>query len=231
MERQRALQRTLDQQDLLSSGAAAVPGTHVIQGAVSGGPVRSEDNLSQVPFGSSQSGLDFLPSSSAPRHPQQVQVSAGGPFHPQPSLHQSFTGGSLPPRGAAPTLQSRPRQLGLVRPHLFGQDSSSLISVSSDLIPDDQLKKNARTPLSPHSDITAPPTPAVSDKSTPTHQSDTSFSGLAPSPDLERQLTVSSAAHQSGSVLGREPQRGPLSGAGLEVKVSGFIIYHISTLL
>lgn len=219
VERQRHLQRSLDKQDLLSSGAAAVPGTHVIKGPVSGtGPVSTEDSLSQGPFGSSQSGLDFLQSSSALRHPQPVQVSAGVPFPPQASLHQGFPGGSLPPRAAAPALQSRPGQLALVRPHLFGQDSSSLVGLGSDLVPDDQLKKNARTPLSPRSDITAPPTPAVSDKSTPTHRSDTPFSGLAPSPDLDRQLAVSSTPQQGGSVLGREPHRGPLPGAGLEVK-------------
>lgn len=139
--------------------------------------------------------------------------------------------------------------------HRFGQDSpcsssggpASLIQLYSDIIPDDKPKKKrsrkrdgedaaggagARTPLSSHSDdITAPPTPAVSDTScsTPTRggldQSDLSFSlssslcGLAPSSELERQLSVISAAQQRGSALGLESLRGPLSAARLEVKV------------
>lgn len=124
---------------------------------------------------------------------------------------------------------------------------ASLIQLYSDIIPDDKPKKKrsrkrdgddtasgggARTPLSSHSDdITAPPTPAVSDTScsTPTRgsmdQSDlcfslsSSLSGLAPSSELERQLSVISAAQQRGSILGMESQRGPLSAARLEVKV------------
>lgn len=114
----------------------------------------------------------------------------------------------------------------------------------SDILPDDKPKKKrsrkkdgdsstegggSRTPLSSHSDdITAPPTPAFSDTScsTPTRgsldQSDFSFpqsSGLAPSSELERQLCVSAAAQQRGSVPGMEFQRDPLSAARLEVKV------------
>ncbi|XP_023181708.1 histone-lysine N-methyltransferase 2C-like isoform X7 [Xiphophorus maculatus] len=134
------------------------------------------------------------------------------------------------------SLQFRPRMSGLLRPagispHLLGHDSSSSSPLTphphsssgglaslADIIPDDKPKnrrlnrveEGARTPLSPHSDITAPPTPAVSDKScsTPTHQPDTAFSGLASSPDIERQ--------QRGSVV--EGHRGPVSGGSLEVK-------------
>lgn len=121
----------------------------------------------------------------------------------------------------------------------------SLIQLYSDIIPDDKAKKKRsrkrdgdntaggdRTPMSSHSDdITAPPTPAVSDTScsTPTRgsvdQSDASFSlnsslcGLAPSSELEKQLCVISAAQQRGSVLGVESVRGPLSAPRLEVKV------------
>ncbi|XP_078100895.1 histone-lysine N-methyltransferase 2C-like isoform X2 [Sander vitreus] len=121
---------------------------------------------------------------------------------------------------------------------------ASLAQLYSDIIPDDKPKKKrsrkrdgddsgagARTPLSSHSDdITAPPTPARSDTScsTPTRssvdQSDVSFSlssslaALAPSSELERQLSAISAAQQRGSVLGTESQRGPLSAARLEVK-------------
>lgn len=122
---------------------------------------------------------------------------------------------------------------------------ASLIQLYSDIIPDDKTKKKrsrkrdgdntaggeggARTPLSSHSDdTTAPPTPALSDTScsTPTRGSvdqselcfslNSSLSGLAPSSELERQLSVISAAQQRGSSLGTECQRGPLSAARLE---------------
>nr|XP_046227874.1 histone-lysine N-methyltransferase 2C-like isoform X2 [Scatophagus argus] len=124
---------------------------------------------------------------------------------------------------------------------------ASLIQLYSDIIPEDKVKKKrsrkreaddttgggggARTPLSSHSDDnTAPPTPAVSDTacSTPTRsnidQSDVSFSlssslrGLAPSSELEKQLSVTSAAQQRGSVVGAESLRAPLFAACLEVK-------------
>lgn len=143
--------------------------------------------------------------------------------------------------------------------HRFGCDSSSsspstafppsfppsLVQLYSDIIPDDKAKKKRsrkrdgddaaggdRTPMSSHSDdITAPPTPAVSDTScsTPTRgsmdQSDASFSlnssfcSLAPSSELEKQLCVLSAAQQRAPVLGVESVRGPLSAPRLEVKV------------
>ncbi|MEQ2221092.1 hypothetical protein ILYODFUR_012128 [Ilyodon furcidens] len=276
VERQRVLQQSLEQQDLLGSAAVGVPGTCItqIRGPIPGGsfrppPFASEDSVSQVPFCSSEPGLDFLQSSSASRPPHKVQGPAGGPLPPQTSLHQGFTGGSRHPRAsptagllpavaaergkdvAAPTLQSRLRLLGQVHPtgispHLFGHDSSSsspltplpssggpdsLINLSFDIIPDNQPMKNsrssnraeeagARTPLSPHSDITAPPTPAVSDKSssTPTHQSDVPLSGLALSPDLERQLPASSTFQQRGNILGMEGQIDHLSVNCLEVK-------------
>lgn len=122
---------------------------------------------------------------------------------------------------------------------------ASLVQLFSDVIPDDKAKKKkvkmregddtmggAQTPLSSHSDdITAPPTPAVSDTScsTPTRggmdQSDVSFSlnsalcGLAPSSELEKQLSLISAAQQRGSALGVEPVRSPLCASRLEVKV------------
>lgn len=127
---------------------------------------------------------------------------------------------------------------------------ASLIQLYSDIIPDNKPNKKrsrkkdgeeatggggARTPLSSQSDdLTAPPTPAVSDTacSTPTFgsmdQSELSFpqssslSGLAPSSELERQLSIISAAQQRASGLGSECQRGPLSAALLKVKVRLF---------
>lgn len=47
-----------------------------------------------------------------------------------------------------------------------------------------------------------------------------SLCGLAPSSELEKQLSVVSVAQQRSSVLGLESVRGPLSSARLEVKVS-----------
>lgn len=127
---------------------------------------------------------------------------------------------------------------------------ASFIQLYSDIIPDNKPNKKrsrkkdgeeatggggARTPLSSQSDdLTAPPTPAVSDTacSTPTFgsmdQSELSFpqssslSGLAPSSELERQLSIISAAQQRASGLGSECQRGPLSAALLKVKVRLF---------
>lgn len=123
---------------------------------------------------------------------------------------------------------------------------ASLVQLYSDIIPDDKPKKKrnnrkrdgddttggVRTPLSSHSDdITAPPTPAFSDTScsTPTQgtmdHSDLSLppssylSGLAPSSELERQLSADSAAQDIVSAMGMESQRGPWSRAPLEVKV------------
>lgn len=162
------------------------------------------------------------------------------------------------PAGPLAQDQGRPAGIPLLQSggqaQRFGHDSSSsspcnpsapLLQLYSDIIPDDKSKKTnrkrdgddlaagARTPLSSHSDdITAPPTPALSDTScsTPTRgsmdQSDMSFSlnpslcGLAPSSELEKQLSVVSAAQHRSSVLGLESVRGPLSSARLEVKVS-----------
>lgn len=120
---------------------------------------------------------------------------------------------------------------------------TSLMQLYSDILPDDKPKKKrsrkkdgdsamegggSRTPLSSHSDdMTAPPTPAFSDTScsTPTRgidQSDMLFpqsSGLAPSLELERQLSVSAAAQQRASVPGMEFQKDTLTAARLKVKV------------
>ncbi|KAM9839742.1 histone-lysine N-methyltransferase 2C-like [Aulostomus maculatus] len=134
------------------------------------------------------------------------------------------------------------------RPPSFPSSSSAgptaLVQLYPDIIPDDKPKKKkngrrdgddtvggARTPLSSHSDdLTAPPTPAVSDTScsTPTRAgvelSDfalphgSSLCGLAPLSDLERQQAISSAAQEKALTLGTEAHRGLLSGAQLEVK-------------
>lgn len=172
-----------------------------------------------------------LPGPAGPSAQGQVRPAALTPSHPGGHRFGQDSSSSSP---SFPCSSSR--------------GPASLIQLYSDIIPDDKPKKKsrkrdgddagvggggARTPLSSYSDdITAPPTPAVSDTScsTPTRgsvdQSDLCFSlssalsGLAPSSELERQLSVISAAQQRASILGMEGQRGPLSAARLEVKVS-----------
>lgn len=158
--------------------------------------------------------------------------------------------------------QPQTAEMSLLHPeglvYLFGRDSSSsspstpnlsssggrasLIQIHSDIIPDEKSKRRrkgdtddtgARTPLSSHSDdITAPPTPAVSDTacSTPsrgsTDHADVSFSvnsalcGLAPSSELEKQMSVVCGVQQRRSPLGLDCARGPSFTARLQVKVS-----------
>ncbi|KAK2859759.1 hypothetical protein Q5P01_004379 [Channa striata] len=164
----------------------------------------------------------------------QGQVCPAGMTPSHPAGHQ-FGHDSSSSSPSAPLPPSFPCSTG---------PPSSLMQLYSDILPDEKPKKKrgrkkdvddsmgaggARTPLSSQSDdLTAPPTPAFSDTScsTPTRgsmdQSDTLFSqssGLAPSSELERQLSVSAADQQSISVLGGESQRGPLSATHLEVKL------------
>lgn len=169
------------------------------------------------------------------RPPMEARTRLPGPTGPsaQAQVHSPGIGGA----GMTPLLPSVPCS--------SSGGPASLIHLYSDIIPDDKPKKKrsrkrdgddsgngARTPLSSHSDdITAPLTPAVSDTScsTPTpgivdlsdfsFPQGSSFPGLAPSSELERQLSVSSAAQERASTLGLEAQRGPLCGARLEVKV------------
>lgn len=188
--------------------------------------------------------LHTRPRLSGPPGPAQEQVPAGmgadvrTPFHPGGQayrfghdLSSSSPSTSLPPSFAC----------------YSSGVPVSLMPLYSDIIPDDKPNKKrsrkregdeaaggggARTPLSSYSDdTTAPPTPAVSDTScsTPTRGSmdqselcfslKSSLSGLAPSSELERELSVMSAAQQRGSVLGVGCQRDRL-----EVKVSSFEI-------
>ncbi|XP_024136054.1 histone-lysine N-methyltransferase 2C isoform X3 [Oryzias melastigma] len=282
VERHRALQKKLEQQDLVEpSGAKGVPSTP------------SGDALTHLTFLNSEPGLDLLQSSSSSsRTALQHQGQAGAPFPPRTGLQQGFTGERLHPgphsaadlisgqtpegcRDVASSLQNRQRLTGLPgataasqrltaaapmtpshpQSHHFEHDSSSssplnplpssfpcsagspasLLQMYSDITTEDKPKKRnrkkegeeaagAKTPLSPHSDITAPPTPAFSDtsSSTPTHQSEAvfppSFAGLAPSYELERQLSASSVAQKRASVTGMDGHRGGLSAALLEVK-------------
>ncbi|XP_061522122.1 histone-lysine N-methyltransferase 2C-like isoform X2 [Phycodurus eques] len=120
--------------------------------------------------------------------------------------------------------------------------SSPLPQLYADILPDDGLKRRrsvnrdrdnaaagggARTPLSTHSDdITAPPTPAFSDTScsTPTRSGteladlNLPLSALAPSSELERQLSVVCAAQERSSLLGTDAQSDDLCGSRTAVK-------------
>lgn len=125
---------------------------------------------------------------------------------------------------------------------LFGMESAtplppnypgsgqSLIQLYSNIIPEEKGKKkrnrkkkkeddadSVKTPSTPHSDLTAPLTPCVSDtSSTPTRSAQelsefsnplSSMSGLPPSSELERQLSGSGA-----SVLRRQSSMGSETG-------------------
>nr|XP_029131590.1 LOW QUALITY PROTEIN: histone-lysine N-methyltransferase 2C-like [Labrus bergylta] len=224
------------------------PGAAGSAGAVGG------DSLSQIPFFSSELPQDFLQSPPASRpppqhHPAQSFIGGpgprlSGPTGPPPSdrLESPNHPGAQAHRFGHDSSSSSPSTpLHPSFPCSSSGGPSSLMQLYSDIIPDDKPKKKrnrkrdgddtgSRTPLSSHSDdITAPPTPAVSDTScsTPTRGSmdpsdlcaslSSSLSGLAPSSELERQLSVISA-QQRCSVLGMESQRGPLSAGRLEVK-------------
>lgn len=165
------------------------------------------------------------------------------------------------PTGALAQGQLRPAgpgAVGLNMAHLggqgqqFGNNSSSPSSLQTsvlclypDAVPDNKPKEKrkrdddnvmvggARTPLSSHSDdMTAPPTPALSDAScsTPTRGggdlSDTTFTGLASSFELERQVSVGAAAKHRQAVMGLESQRGPL-----EVKVCSCVPIDLSLMM
>ncbi|XP_076827373.1 LOW QUALITY PROTEIN: histone-lysine N-methyltransferase 2C [Brachyhypopomus gauderio] len=132
---------------------------------------------------------------------------------------------------------------------LFGMESAtplppnypgsgqSLIQLYSNIIPEEKGKKkrnrkkkkdddteSVKTPSTPHSDLTAPLTPCVSDtSSTPTRTTtqlgdqdlsdplnSSSMSGLAPSSELEQQLSGSGCLFGRQSSIGSETERGAL---------------------
>ncbi|XP_041823896.1 histone-lysine N-methyltransferase 2C-like isoform X4 [Melanotaenia boesemani] len=220
------------------AGAPFPPQAALHQGFV-GGPLHSGGHpaLGLLPGTTAERGRAPPNLQTRPRLPSPAGPPAQGQVRPAgvgvPGMTPSHPGGQAHRLGHDSSSSSPSTPL----PPSFSSSGgpASLIQLYSDIIPDDKTKKRRsrkkdgddaaggpRTPLSQHSDdITAPPTPAVSDTScsTPTHQPDMSFSALAPSSELERQLSVSSAAHQRSSILGLEGHRGPLSATHLEVKV------------
>ncbi|KAM6971552.1 LOW QUALITY PROTEIN: histone-lysine N-methyltransferase 2C-like [Tautogolabrus adspersus] len=234
----------LPQDFLQSPPASRPPPQHHPAQSFIGGALNPGANPAPglLPADGGSSTLQTRPRLSGPAgHPalgqvQQAGVGAAGmtPNHPGAQAHRfgHDSSSSSPSTPLHPTF-----------PCSSNGGPSSLMQLFSDIIPDDKPKKKrnrkregddtaggvgSRTPLSSHSDdITAPPTPAVSDTSCSTPSMDpsdlcvslsSSLSGLAPSSELERQLSVISAAQQRCSVLGMESQRGPLSAVRLEVK-------------
>lgn len=189
-------------------GSTAAP---TLQGAPSGAPTTGGDGLSQLPFFSSELPQDFLQSPPPPPLPP-----SGASRPPSSAQLQGLQQGAHVGRVRFPTAApSQDHQAGVQAQRLALEplSSSSPISTSSspahllqlysDLLPEKRSSSRRRdgddVSLSSHSDdITAPPTPALSDAScsTPTRgsavdQSDASFSlsvcGLAPSSELEKQ--------------------------------------------
>lgn len=210
------LEQQHKQQAVLGSSAAPP-----LQGAPSRAPPIVGDGLSQMPFFSSELPQDFLqsppppqPPSGTSRPPLSAQIQGN-----QQGLHM----GRARFPAAAP---SQDHQAGGPAQRLALEPSSSsspistssspahLLQLYSDLLPEKRSGSGRRrdgddVSLSSHSDdITAPPTPALSDAScsTPTRggsadQSDASFSlsvcGLAPSSELEKQLSVAQQPFKS----------------------------------
>lgn len=216
--------RPSPQAQVQAPAGGSFPSQASLHQGFTGGPLHPAPGL--LPRDSSVSPLQ-----SRSRLPAQVHPGAAGmtPSHP---------GGQGPQLGHNSSSSSPSTSL----PTSFSCSSGGSASTThpyADMTADDIPKKKSRRgdgddagaegaqrPLSPHSDITAPPTPAVSDTScsTPTHQSDSSFSGLAPSAELERQLSA------RGSVLVSEGQRGSLSTVQLEVKVCRSIMVSVCSL-
>ncbi|CAB1432000.1 unnamed protein product [Pleuronectes platessa] len=224
-------------QDFLQSSPAPSP---------RGGPFAHQPGLHQGLAGPPHPGSHSLPANlqTRPRLPGPVGPSAQGQARQAgidlSGLAPSKPGGPDARLGHESSLPASPVPSSF--PCSSSGGPSPLTQLYSDIIPNDKPKKKrsrkrdrdnivggggSRTPLSSHSDDnTAPPTSALSDTSccTPTpgtvDQSVVSFSGLAPSSELERQLSVSAVAQQSASDPGLECQRGPLS-APLQVKEEG----------
>ncbi|KTG37396.1 hypothetical protein cypCar_00024190 [Cyprinus carpio] len=229
VERQRALQRL----ELEQQGLGLVPDN-------SGG------SLAQMPFYNSDLSQEFM---QTPRPQQQL----GPVFSQQRNMPLDFVGPSqtylqggehrsMPGNGSfgpdmGPNFQPKTPMM-----HGFSL-GQSLIQLYSNIIPEEKGKKkrsrkkkldddadSVKTPSTPHSDITAPLTPCVSDtSSTPAHSAaimgdqDTSefsntlssMTGLQPSSELENPLSGGTSLGQQSSV-GLEAERGLLHEIKLE---------------
>lgn len=219
-------------QDFLQSPPSRPPAPHQQQG---GAPFAQQQAL-HPGFSGGQLHPHQMELQTRQRHPAPAAA---------PAQSQCITAGmgsaGMPPshpgaqrfgHDSSSSSPSTPRPPSSGHTHL-SSGPASMLQLYSDILPDEQTKKNRnkkrdgeagdRTPLSSHSDdITAPPTPAISETacSTPTRAGadQSELFSLAPSSELERQLSVSAAAQERGTVLGIEAQRGPLSVVRLEVK-------------
>uniref|UniRef100_A0A8D0HQT7 [histone H3]-lysine(4) N-methyltransferase n=1 Tax=Sphenodon punctatus TaxID=8508 RepID=A0A8D0HQT7_SPHPU len=194
--------------------------------------------LQQGPVNSPPSAT-FMQSSErrpvGPFGPEPPSGPGGGPsFHPVKHPHGSISGTSFPQNQVrppfAPSLPSAPSitssSQDTTMPHStnFPGSNQSLIQLYSDIIPEEKGKKkrarkkkkdddaeSVKTPSTPHSDITAPPTPAISDPtSTPTGSTPAHHPGEPVSVELQRSSTPKAAETQSSLEL-----EGQISKSGL----------------
>ncbi|XP_060950226.1 histone-lysine N-methyltransferase 2C-like [Limanda limanda] len=230
VERHRALQQRLEleQQGMLGVAVRVGPGADV---------------LSQLPFFSSELPQDFLQSPPAPstRGGPLAHQPGAGPPHPgahslpadlQTGARLQGPAGITPPNPGGPDARFGHESSSPAAPPSSSFPCSSSGGPSPLIIPNDTPQKKrsrkrdgdnmvggggSRTPLSSHSDDnTAPPTSCCTPTPGPVDQSVVSFSGLAPSSELERQLSTGAAAQQSSSHLGSSHP--PRAAAPLLVK-------------
>ncbi|XP_023805952.1 histone-lysine N-methyltransferase 2C isoform X3 [Oryzias latipes] len=203
------------------TGERLHPGPHPAADLISG--QTSEGGRDVASSLQNRQRLTALPGATA----QSQRLTAATPMTPsQPQCHHfehdsSSSSPLNPPPSSFPCAAGSPASLLQMYSDITTEDKPTKRSRKKE---GEDTAGGAKTPLSPHSDITAPPTPAVSDtsSSTPTHQAETQFPqgfpGLAPSYELERQLSASSVAQKRAPVTGMDMQRGGLSAALLEVK-------------
>lgn len=185
--------------------------------------------------GSGSFGPDMGPNFQ-PKNPMMHGFTPGQPRAP------GFGGHGMPPHGGAEASSFGMDSTTPLPPNFPGS-GQSLIQLYSNIIPEEKGKKkrsrkkkqdddadSVKTPSTPHSDITAPLTPCVSDtSSTPTRNvpimgdQDTSefsnplglMAGLQPSSELENPLSGGTPLRRQSS-MGSEAERGLLHDIKLE---------------
>ncbi|XP_051738984.1 histone-lysine N-methyltransferase 2C isoform X6 [Ctenopharyngodon idella] len=200
---------------------------------VSPGPAFLQGGERRPMPGNGSFGPDMSPNFQ-PKNPMMHGFSSGQPRPP------GFGGLGMPPHGGAETFGM---DSTTPLPPNFPGSGQSLIQLYSNIIPEEKGKKkrsrkkkrdddadSVKTPSTPHSDITAPLTPCVSDtSSTPTRsvaimgdQDASEFSnplgsmtGLPPSSELDIPLSGGTPLGRQSSV-GSEAERGLLHDIKLE---------------
>lgn len=202
---------------------------------VSPGPAFLQGGERRPMTGNGSFGPDMSPNFQ-PKNPMMHGFSPGQPRPP------GFGGLGMPPHGGAETSSFGMDSTTPLPPNFPGS-GQSLIQLYSNIIPEEKGKKkrsrkkkrdddadSVKTPSTPHSDITAPLTPCVSDtSSTPTRSvaimgdQDTSefsnplgsMTGLPPSSELDIPLSGCPPLGRQSSV-GSEAERGLLHDIKLE---------------